>query len=596
MRPLHPWCPQDVASAVMLAVVLVLLSPALSGCPKAPEREMARLSPASGPAADEVDKGAGEAALLAEGAPAAPGGGQSLGAQSRDAAMLSAAPAPALDKNAYYSSTYMGGSGDRDRMEKLIKDGVVVDGKSIKLAAFTRQYSQAFEVPTKQALSVSVDTEHGRLPQAGGETHLQIGLQAAKTEAPRRPRVNLVLVIDRSGSMSGEDKMAFAIHAALDVIDGLQPTDTLSIVAYDDRVSVLAPAGPVKDKGSLRQMVQTLSPGGSTNIHDGPKEGYRQAKAGFAGDGVNQVLLLSDGVVTAGVEDINVFGQMASSMADEDIQTTTVGMGMDFDDRLMGEIAQQGRGNYHFIRDAAETREIFQKELGQLTRVVAKAVKLRIVLPDGVELVRVLGSSALSEAQAAATRRTEEKIDQKVYDELGIHRDRAADDEPGIKMLLPHFYAGDSHVVMLKVRVAKGTGERPVAKVEVKYKDLLFRQNREVARQVAIQYTRDKSAVVASTRRAVKKNVLGFQTGEALLQAAELIRRGKVSEAAQVVDEHMALLGVAAQEWNDRDLDRDGQLLSQYQKVIAAAAGGMNPDLGSYLAKSMSYSGYELTR
>jgi len=301
-------------------------------------------------------------------------------------------------------------------------------------------------------------------------------------------------------------------------------------------------------------------------------------------------------MVTAGVEDPNAFNEMASKMADGDIQTTAIGMGMDFDDALMTQIAQSGRGNYHFIKDASEAQGIFAKELGQLTRVVAKAVKLRIVLSDGVDLVRVLGSSELSGKEAAAAKRTEDNIDSKVYEELGIQKDRAKPDEPGIKMLLPHFYAGDSHVVMLKVRVPKGSGSHAIAKVEVKYKDLVFKKNRQVVKDAAVQYARDKASVVASIKRPVKKNVLGFKTGEALLTASELLRQGKPQDAAQAIDEQMALLGVAAREWNDKDLDRDGELLSRYETVIASAAGGMNPELGNYLAKSLSYSGYELTR
>lgn len=529
-----------------------------------------------------------------------PGGGPAPGAMTAEAEapVDASAPRQAIDKNAYYSSTYMAGSGERDRLEKLISQGVTVGGKNVKLAAFTREYSQSLELPSKEALSVNVALERGKLPKAGDEVHLQVGLQAIKREAPRRPPINLCLVIDRSGSMMDENKINFARQAALSVIAGLKSTDNLGIVAYDDVIQILRESSPRGDGTAARKAVDTLQPGGATNILDGLKEGYRQVQKRFSADSINQVILVSDGVVTAGLDDVNAFRELASKMADEDIQTTAVGMGMEFDERLMSAIAQSGRGGYHFIKDAAQTVEVFEKELGQLTQVVAKGVKLRIVLPKDVELVRVLGSQALSAEESRATRATEQRIDRRAYEELGITPDRAEPDEPGIKMLFPHFYSGDSHVVILKIRVPKGTKSRDVAQVEVKYKDLVFRANRKVDMPARAGYAKDKAESIASVNRSVKKNVLGFQTGEALLQAAEYLNAGRTRDAVQVIDEQMALLGVAARQWKDTDLDRDGRLLSAYQQVLVAQGSNSlaGTDLGNYLAKSFSYSGHELTR
>jgi hypothetical protein len=105
--------------------------------------------------------------------------------------------------------------------------------------------------------------------------------------------------------------------------------------------------------------------------------------------------------------------------------------------------------------------------------------------------------------------------------------------------------------------------------------------------------------VIASINRPVKKNLLGFQTGEALARAAALIGQGRTSEAVRVLDERMVVLGVAARQWNDADLDNDGRLLSRYKLVVAQLQ--QNPrlaqaDLGEYLQKSLSYGGYQRTR
>ncbi len=617
MRTPVKWSVGGVLGRVIIGCVAVALIAAVGGCARATENArvgepgpppdemmMMQAQPAAEPSDEETCASNLRAIEGEEAAESASAEGMGPGRAVAGMAGLPGGPRgsatreKALKKDGYYTSTYMGGSGERDRVEKLIDDGVIVDGKAIKLAAFTREYSQAFKIPTDQSLAVHVDLEKGKVLQKGEDVHLQVGLQAIKREAPRRPPINLCLVVDRSGSMEDEGKLEYAKRAALDVIDGLKSGDTLAIVAYDDQVEVLFSAQKLANKSRAKAPVQGLLSGGGTNIYGGLQSGYAEVKRNFNKDGINQVILLSDGMVTAGVQDIGAFRKLAGQMATADIQTTAVGMGIDFDETVMMQVAQEGRGNYHFIKTAADTQKVFQKELGQLTRVVAKAVKLRIELPKGVELLRVLGSSALSEEEQAQTRRVERQIDRKVYDDLGITEDRKVEDEPGIKMLIPHFYAGDSHVVMLKIRVPRGKKSREVARVEVKYKDLVFRKNREVNKAAKALYTADRAASVASVNQPVKKNVLGFRTGETLLRAGQYINQGRTGDAAKAIDEQMVVLGVAAREWKDKDLDRDGDLLDRYKQVIAASGGRSiaGTDLGNYLAKSLTYSGYELTR
>ena len=135
--------------------------------------------------------------------------------------------------------------------------------------------------------------------------------------------------------------------------------------------------------------------------------------------------------------------------------------------------------------------------------------------------------------------------------------------------------------------------------MSVKYKDLTNMTNREANASVAVQYAPTKEDMIYSVNRNVKKNLLGFQTGEALTQAAALIDQGRVSEAIQKVDERMTVVGVAAQQWSDHDLEQDGKLLDRYKSVLAQMnthrqlAGG---DFGQYLKRSLTYNGYQMTR
>ena len=504
-----------------------------------------------------------------------------------------------LNPNMYVASTYQGGGGEKARVEKLIREGVLVDGKRVKLEAFSRNYAQAFPIPKRTALSLTATTERSKIVREGDRTYLQIGIQAVRGEAPRRPPLNLALVIDRSGSMGSEGKLEAAKAAAHAVVDRLGPGDYVSLTAFDNTAQILVPGGRPRPR-SLHAAIDGIVSGSGTDIFAGLELGHREARKHVGPDRVSRVILLSDGEVTSGVSDQREFERLAAERSDDDVQTTAVGMGLEFNEGLMTAIAREGKGNYHFVQDAAHTRAVFARELDELTHVVAKAVRLRIRLAEGIGLVRVLGAQSLDATETARVRTDEKKIDRKAYEELGIRPDRQREpDEPGIKMVIPSFYRGDSHVVMLEIAVPRGSGTREIAEVSLKYKDLVARSNQQARDKVSIAYTPDRAEMIASVRPAVKKNLLGFQTGEALQQAASLLDEGRVADAVRTIDERMVVLGLAAREWRDRDLERDGRLLDRYKTVVASLGKGpmtANGELGQYLRKSMTYAGYDLTR
>jgi Mg-chelatase subunit ChlD len=453
-------------------------------------------------------------------------------------------------------------------------------------------------MPRNTALALTAATQHGKLLTQGGRTYLQVGIQGIKREAPKRPPLNICLVIDHSGSMGDENKLEYARDAALEVVNRIAATDTIAVVAYDQTQEVLVAARKATDKDAIRAKIRALQPGGSTDIYAALKVGYDEVRKNLDSKAINEVILISDGQVTSGTSDLAAFTRLTADNFDQAVQTTTVGMGLDFDEQLMMTVAREGKGNYHFVRDPLSIKGIFQEELQDLTHIVARALRLRVALAPGVEAVRVLGSEQLSEAEVARTKQTERAVDERVYEDLGITRDRQhLEDEPGLKVVVPQFYMGDSHVVMIEVKVPAGRERRKVADVYLKYKDLIFPQNREDHLAVTVNYTAQKEQMVASIDRSIRKNVLGFETGEALQQAASLLQSGQAGEAAKAIDEQMVVLGTAAQRWNDTDLNKDHVLLAAYRDLISQTASpSANPELGTYLAKALTYSAYQRTR
>ena len=511
-----------------------------------------------------------------------------------------AGPPPSMNANAYFKSTYRAGGGDRERLEQLVAAGVLVDGKQLKLGSLTRGYAQHFTVPGRSALGINAGLDRGKvLASAGGEVFMQVGIQAAKREMNKRPPLNMALVIDRSGSMSSGGKMGAARKAARRFVDGLREDDQVTLIAYDTRVESISARGDQKER--LRGFIKGLKPRGSTNIHGALDRAYRAVAKTSRPGRINTVLLLSDGLPTSGNTSPAAIVAQARVAAEAGISTSTVGMGLDYNDELMMGVSEKGQGHYHFVKDAGSVEGIFKAEIASLNRVVARALKLRIVLAEGVVLRRVLGSPQLSDNETRKVRANEKRMDHKFYEELGIKSNRQKEDEPGIKMMIPYFFSGDSHVVMLQLWVPPGTERRKLASITLKYKDMLNSKNGMDERDVAVIYADAKEEVVASISKPIKKNLLGFRAGEALLGASKLLATGQVGRAANMLDQQREMFEAAGQAWGDAQLTKDATLLGQYRDVVLSLdqvqmATGRRDNLRSYLAKTMSHGGWKLVR
>ncbi len=518
----------------------------------------------------------------------------SVSDEQEDVPVVHSAP-----KNGWYQSNYRSGQGERERVEKLIREGVVVDGSKIKLDSLARSYHQKFPVPGHTALALYADVDHSKVLASGGDVFLQLGIQAATREMPRRPSLNIALVIDRSGSMGSDGKMKEARNAALKFIDRLRDDDDVVVIAYDDRIETPC-GGDVKcDRESTKAYIRSLDARGSTNIHGALDRAYRMVADRSAPGKLNTVILISDGMPTAGITDEASIVNLARIAAENNISTTSVGMGLEYNDKLMMHLASQGQGHYHFVKNASSMETILKEEFDSLNRVVARALRLKIKLADDVVLKRVLGSRALDWKQTAQVRSEERHLDDKLYRELGIKKDRQEDDHEGIRMLIPYFFSGDSHVVMLHLYLPPGTNPERIAEVTLKYKDMLHSKNNMAEKEVVVSRAKDVDQMVKSINRKVKKNLLGFRAGETLMTVAQMINNGQEQRAAQMIGDQAEMFRQAGQRWSDDDLLKDARLLDQYQGVILKLQDpnlAAKSSLRAYLTKTMSHSAYGMFR
>lgn len=200
---------------------------------------------------------------------------------------------------------------------------------------------------------------------------------------------NLVVVLDRSGSMSGTP-LDHAKQALCDVIDRLTPNDTFGLVTFDNTVDLVVPAGPVSDPDHLKSLVRSIRAGGSTDLAAGLVRGLKEARRLEASAGV-RVLLISDGHANQGVIDPDVIGRRAGQFQDERILTSVLGMGLGYDEVLLEAIARNGAGNSYFAAEAGDAVEAIAAECGELLAQRFLSTRLTVALGNGVKDVRVLG-------------------------------------------------------------------------------------------------------------------------------------------------------------------------------------------------------------
>jgi Ca-activated chloride channel homolog len=335
------------------------------------------------------------------------------------------------------------------------------------------------------------------------EVVVKIDLNAiADRQKHRRTPLNLAVVLDRSGSMTGA-KLEKAKQAALAVVDRLGPKDVFSLVIYSDEARVLVPAQKVEDKDALREKIEGIEAGGSTALYAGVKAGARQLQSYFSNKRINRVILLSDGLANVGPSSTRDLRRLGSDLAEKGIAVTTIGVGDDYNEDLMAGLAEASDANYYYVRDTERLPEIFAKELGELLTVAAREVRIEIICPDGVKPLGFIG-------------RTEKFSDQKAV------------------VNLSQFTLGQGRYLFLRCLVTKPEPE--VARVNVRYTDELDNGAEQSASAVArIRFTDDEAVAGRSVNGAVTAEKVLMLTAEAKDKAIAEADAGNYRQAADTL-------------------------------------------------------------
>ncbi len=449
-----------------------------------------------------------------------------------------------------YSLTPPGGftraKGERDPVPTA---EVVTEGKAVVSAVDPARFVDG------KTLTVEGRVGNARVARtSSGETFVMLEVKAAEGVAARNAApVNLSLVIDRSGSMKGT-RIRNAINGAVGAVERLTDGDVVSVVTFDTQTQVVVPTttiGPgARDR--INAAIRGIALGGDTCISCGIEEGMRLL-AETQGK-VNRIILLSDGDANHGVRDVPGFRGIAQRAQGRGVSVTTIGVDVDYNEKIMAAIAQDSNGRHYFVADDSGLERVFEEEAQSLTRAVASDAEIAVTLAPGVELDRVFDRSF-----------------------------RRA----GNQILVPlgTFAGPDVKTVLLKVRVPHDKeGPVAVAGVALAYRDLVSGADGHCGGDLGVQVV-PSAADAGEIDPLVSGRVQRSETAAVLKDANGLFERGQVDEARRrLASREQTLRAVAvsarsaAPPARAREIDRD---FANQLDAVGGASNGFAPQFAT---------------
>lgn len=274
----------------------------------------------------------------------------------------------------------------------LLKEGYRVPKAGIRVEEWINAFPYDDPAPADADLGVTAET--GLAPTLDDGTQLvRVGVSAREVTTADRPRANITLVVDRSGSMDIRERLGLVQSSLALLADRLNPDDTVSVVSFEDKARPILEPTPVSDTEAIVDAIEELKPGGSTNLEAGLRLGYEQARDAFDPEAVNLVVLASDGVANVGHTGPNSIVDTIQEEGADGIHLVTVGYGLgNYNDHLMEQLADLGDGFYAYVDNYQEAEQLFGEDLVTTLTPVAAEARTQVAFdPELVTSYRLVG-------------------------------------------------------------------------------------------------------------------------------------------------------------------------------------------------------------
>lgn len=277
-------------------------------------------------------------------------------------------------------------------MRRYLNQGSLPPRDAVRIEELVNYFSYDYQGPDGN-VPFATRIELGECPWNKNNRLVHIGIKGKNVSNENTPPRNLVFLLDVSGSMNSSDKLPLLKKAMKMLVNQLGDKDHVSIVVYAGASGLLLPPVSGDNQKKIIESFSRLNAGGSTNGGQGIKLAYQTARKHFRKDGINRVILATDGDFNVGITNQGDLTRLIEKERESGVFLTVLGFGMgNLKDSTMEKLADKGNGNYAYIDNVAEARKVLVEQMGSTLNTIAKDVKIQVEFsPKHVKAYRLIG-------------------------------------------------------------------------------------------------------------------------------------------------------------------------------------------------------------
>ncbi len=282
--------------------------------------------------------------------------------------------------------------GSYTNVRRFLTEGSLPPKDAVRVEEMVNYFDYQYPNPTT-AHPFSVNTETVDSPWQANAKVIRIGIKAKDIDSKQLPPVNLVFLVDISGSMSDQNKLPLVKKTLKLLTEQLRAQDQVTLITYADGEKMVLEPTLGSNKSKILAAIDTLQAGGATAGEQAIQMAYKSAQKSFVKNGINRILLATDGDFNVGITDFDTLKNMVAEKRKSGISLSTFGYGSgNYDEQLMEQLADAGDGNYSYIDNEKEAKKVLQRQLSSTLATVAQDVKIQVEFnPATVKEYRLIG-------------------------------------------------------------------------------------------------------------------------------------------------------------------------------------------------------------